>query len=190
MKIENFNYSYYSKTISNTPRKLNKINPTFMAKGIFPGCFDPITNGHVDIIKRAAAILDYVTVLVSKNPLKPNSFLSVDTRIKMIEKIIKEQNLKNVKVASSTDYAVNYAKGDAADVIVRGLRDGKDFEYEMKMHKISNELNPNIDIIFFPTKPHLSMISSSEVRARYEKNEDISNLVPKCVIDFLSKIHR
>lgn len=190
MNINNINYGYNCTNYSNRFNLTRKVSPSFTAKGVFPGCFDPITNGHVDIIKRAASIFDGLTVLVSKNPAKTKSFLPVDVRISLIEKILKDENLKNVRVSSSTDYAVKYAKTDNADVIIRGVRDDRDFEYEMELHKISNKLDPNIDIVFFPTKPDMSTISSTEVRNRYEKQGDISSLVPKCVMEFLSRLKK
>ena len=183
IKIQN---SYFDKD----SKPLNTPCPAFKARGVFPGCFDPITNGHIDIIKRAAAILDYLTILVSKNPAKEKSFLSVNNRIMLINKILKDEKLENVQVASTVDYAVKFAETDKSTVIVRGLRNGNDFEYEMKMQKISNELNPNIDIMLLPTKPNLSTISSTEIRNLFEKNADISQLVPKCVLDFLANLKK
>lgn len=172
----------------NNFQPLKTFRPTFTAKGIFPGSFDPITNGHLDIIKRAASILDSLTVLVSKNPSKEKCFLSFEDRISIIKKLLLDEKLKNVQVASTTDYAVKYAQKDGSSVIIRGLRNGDDFEYEMHMHKISNQIDPTIDIILLPTKPNLSTLSSTEVRDIYEKRGDISNLVPKCVNDFLTSL--
>ena len=182
-KVEN---SYSKKTL----KPLNTSNFAFKARGVYPGCFDPITNGHIDIIKRSAALLDHLTILVSKNPAKEKSFLSVDNRMKLIKKILKDEKLENVGVASTVDYAVKFAETDKSSVIVRGVRNGNDFEYEMKMQKISNQHNPNIDIMLLPTRPELSTISSTEVRELFEKNIDISSLVPKTVIDFLKNLKK
>jgi pantetheine-phosphate adenylyltransferase len=174
----NVNHLYSSK---------NKNNPTFCAKGLFPGSFDPITNGHVDIIKRASLLFENLTILVSKNNSKLQTFLPEEIKLKFIETIIKEEKLKNVNVVCTKVFAAQFAGAEKDTFIVRGLRDNKDFDYEMSLLKTSRAINNEIDVIFLPTNEGLETLSSSAIKDLYLRGQDISSLVPKCVKDFLQK---
>ena len=171
----------------NNFQPLKTFRPTFTAKGIFPGSFDPITNGHLDIIKRAASILDSLTVLVSKNPSKEKCFLSFEDRISIIKKLLLDEKLKNVQVASTTDYAVKYAQKDGSSVIIRGLRNGDDFEYEMQLSQTNQAIAPEIGTVFLITKPKYNFISSGIVKELSSLGQDVSKFVPKSVVEYLQK---
>ena len=165
---------------------LNQYSPGFMAKGIYPGSFDPITNGHIDIIKRAGGMFDSLTVLVAKNPEK-NDFLPVEQRITLIKKALDFEGLKNVFVDSCTGLSVAYAKEHGCEYMVRGIRDSKDFEYEKELYRINKVLDSSIDTVYIPAKPEFENISSSLVRKLYQAGTNIANFVPKSVLNFLSQ---
>ena len=115
-----------------------------MVKAIFPGTFDPITNGHIDIILRGSKIFDEITIGVYKDSNK-NLMFDIDERIKLIEDVVK--NLSNVKILQYTGLTVNFAKKVGASVIIRGLRIGNDFEYEREMALMNRQINPDIELV-------------------------------------------
>jgi len=163
---------------------VNSSHIAFEARGVYAGSFDPVTLGHMDVIKRAANMFEDLIVLVAKNPDK-KGFLPVEKRLELLSEAIKEANLKNVSVESSSGFTTTFAKSEGADYLVRGLRDAKDFDGEMSLFNINRKLEPKVDTVFLPTAPETSMISSSVVRTIYNMGGDISNFVPKCVNDFL-----
>ncbi|MBD5402428.1 pantetheine-phosphate adenylyltransferase [bacterium] len=152
--------------------------PQFCAKGIYPGSFDPITNGHLDIIKRASKLFDELTVLIAINPEK-KEFLPLSQRMKLIIKSVKD--LTNVKVASYSGLTTDFAKLSNSDFMVRGIRDVNDFEYEKNLFEINKKNNSNIETIFIPTNPETAGISSSVVRNINKIGGNVSNFVPECV---------
>jgi len=152
--------------------------PQFCAKGIYPGSFDPITNGHLDIIKRAAKLFEELTVLIAINPEK-KEFLPLSQRIKLIIKSVK--GFTNVNVASYSGLTTDFAKLKNFSFMVRGIRDANDFEYEKKLFDINKKINSNVETIFIPTNPETSMISSSVVRTIHNIGGDVSSFVPECV---------
>ena len=153
-----------------------------MSIAIFPGSFDPITNGHIDIIKKSSQIFDKVMVAVSHN-INKQDFISIEDRKDLIEKCLVD--VKNVEIASYTGLTVDFAHKCGANVIVRGLRNSTDFDYEQQMAGVNYSLNSDIKTVFLLTKPEYSFISSSVVRDVFKNEGDISNLVPKPVNDFL-----
>lgn len=153
-----------------------------MTVAIYPGSFDPITNGHLDILKSGAEIFDKVIIAVSYNANK-KGFLTVDERVDLIKRSI--THLPNVEVDSFEGLTVEYAKKQGADVLLRGLRTSFDFEYELQLSQANNALNKNLKTIFLITKPEFNFISSSMVKEILVNNGDISNFVPKPVNDFL-----
>ncbi|MCR5737689.1 MAG: pantetheine-phosphate adenylyltransferase [Eubacterium sp.] len=150
-----------------------------MKRAIYPGSFDPVTLGHLDIIKRSAKIFDEVIVGVlnnnSKTPLFP-----VENRVKMLEEVVKD--IPNVKVMSFEGLLVDFAKKLDAQVIVRGLRAVTDFEYELQMSQTNMVLDQEIDTIFFTTCLEYSYLSSSTVKEAAFYGADISSFVPESVI--------
>lgn len=155
-----------------------------MKKAVYPGSFDPITNGHLDVLKRALEVFDEVTVLVADNPEKKSRF-SVKERVEMIKEATK--NLKGVKVDSSKGLTVKYAKSIGANHLVRGLRAVTDFEYEFSYTEANRYIDKSIDIVFFMSDPEHSFISSSSIDELYKSGIDISRLVPDSVVKMYQK---
>jgi len=154
-----------------------------MTIAIYPGSFDPITNGHIDILKSGSEIFEKVIIAVSYNSDK-QGFLPIDTRVELIKKSVSQ--LKNVEVDSFEGLTVEYAKSKNADVLLRGLRTSFDFEYELQLSQVNNALNNDLKTVLLITKPEYSFISSSMVREILRNNGDISNFVPKAVNDYLT----
>ena len=155
-----------------------------MKKAVYPGSFDPITNGHIDILKRALEIFDEVTILIAENPDKKSRF-SVKERIEMIKEATK--NLKGVKVDSTAGLTVSYAKKIGATHLIRGLRAVTDFEYEFSLAAANHYIDKSIDIVFFMANSESSFISSSMIDGLNSENVDISNLVPDSVLKMYKK---
>lgn len=151
-----------------------------MKIAVYPGSFDPITNGHLDVLERALKVFDKVIVLVADNPDKKCVF-SVKERVDIIKKAVK--GLKNVEVDSTSGLTVSYAKKAGAVCLIRGLRAVTDFEYEFKMSAANEYIDPSIDEIFFMSHTETSFISSSTVNELYRSGVDISHLVPASVIE-------
>ena len=157
-----------------------------MIKAIYPGSFDPITNGHIDVIKRASRLFDIVIIAVSQN-LNKKSFLSEKEKIEAIS--LSTENLKNVKVIPFDSLLVDFAKENNAQIILRGLRAVSDFEYEFQLAGMNKHLNKDIETIFITPSEEFANISSSLVREILFLGGDISNFVTKEVEKILlSKI--
>ena len=155
-----------------------------MKIALYPGSFDPITYGHLDILKNAAEIFDKVIIAVAHNGLK-NGFLTTDERVELIKKSVK--NIKNVEVDSFTGLTVDYAKAHGASVLIRGLRAVSDFEFEMQLSQTNSALCDEIKTVFLTTKPEYNFISSSTIKEIYQNNGDISKFVPGAVAEYLAK---
>lgn len=156
-----------------------------MRVAVYPGSFDPITIGHIDIINRATKIFDKVIVLVAKNPNKKYRN-SLEDRIAMIKDATKDN--KNVEVDSDDGLTVNYAKKVGATALIRGLRVAGDFEYEWQLASANEFIDPNIEIVFFLAHKKTSFISSSTINEMYDNGVDISELVPEIVVKHYEKI--
>ena len=153
-------------------------------KALYPGSFDPITNGHLDVLERARKMFDSVVIAVLNNSDK-KAFLPVETRVELIKEAVKE--MKNVSVASFNGLTVEYAKSIGANFLIRGLRTITDFEYEVQLCQTNQVIAPEIDTVFLSTKPEHNFISSSIVRELSKYKTDISKFVPKNVMEFLQK---
>ena len=151
---------------------------------IVPGSFDPITYGHIDIIKRSAQLFDEVIVAILVNPDKKYLF-TLEEREEMINESIKD--FKNVKVDSFSGLLVNYAKKVDSTVIVRGLRAVSDFEYEMQLTFMNKALDDNIETFYMMANKQYSFISSSIVKGVSGFGADLSKFVPKHVEERLEK---
>ncbi|MEH6994911.1 pantetheine-phosphate adenylyltransferase [Neobacillus drentensis] len=151
---------------------------------VCPGSFDPITFGHLDIIRRGAKVFDMVYVSVMNNSSK-NPLFSVEERMSLIKEVTKD--LPNVKVDEHSGLLVEYAKSVNANAIIRGLRAVSDFEYEMQITSMNRVLNDEIETFFIMTNSQYSFLSSSIVKEVSKYNGNISELVPPVVKSALDK---
>ena len=151
-----------------------------MKVAIYPGSFDPVTNGHLDIIKRAAAIFDEVVVAIFVNSAKKSAF-TVEERVLMLKTVTKD--IPNVKIISSDKLLVNYMQENNIKVIVKGLRMISDFEFEFQMALTNREQSPDIETLFMMTASEYSHVSSSIVRELAAYGGNLEKLVPAGVID-------
>ena len=153
-----------------------------MKVAIYPGSFDPVTFGHLDVIRRAASMFDELTVSVLNNTQKTPLF-SVEERVKILEEATKE--LPNVKVDSFSGLLINYAREKDVHIAIRGLRALTDFEYELQIAQTNRKLsNGELDTIFLTTSLEYAYLSSSSVKEIAEFHGDIS----QCVPDFVAKL--
>lgn len=152
-----------------------------MTIALFPGSFDPITNGHIDILKQAAEIFDKVIIAIAYNPQK-NGFLPIEERMTLIKESITE--FHNVEVDAFEGLTVNYAQQMGASVIIRGLRNSQDFDYELQMAQINQKLNDNIKTIFLLPKSENLCVSSSAVREIISHGGDITSFVPQSIKEY------
>ncbi len=147
---------------------------------VCPGSFDPVTFGHMDIIKRAAAMFDRVIVAVMNNPAKNPSF-STEERIALLHRVMGE--LPNVEIDCFDELLVDFARKKSASVIIKGLRALSDFEYEFQMALTNRKLEPEIETVFLTTLAENMYLSSSMVKQVAHFGGDISSFVPACIHD-------
>ena len=145
---------------------------------VYPGTFDPITNGHSDLVKRGCKIFDKIIIAVAKNPQK-NPLFSIDDRVKFIEAIFAEE--KRVEILVLDKLLVNFAKDNSASVILRGLRAVSDFEYEVQLASMNRTLDPSIESVFMSPGEEFSFLSSSIIKEIAKNNGNISRFVHKDV---------
>ncbi len=152
-----------------------------MRCAIYPGSFDPVTLGHLDIIKRAAAIFDELIVCVSVNSAKSGGLFSPEERVGLIRQVVEE--LPNVKVDCSQELVAEYAKRHRARVLVKGLRAVSDYESEIQMAMLNSKLYPKLDTVFLYTRPKYAYLSSTVVKELARYGADLSDFVPRQIID-------
>ena len=150
-----------------------------MKKAIYPGSFDPVTFGHLDIIKRSSRLFDEIVVAVLNNSAK-NSLFSANERVTMIRGLVKEY--PNVTVISFEGLLVDFAKEIDANIVIRGLRAVTDFEYELQIAQVNHVENSDLETIFLTTSLNYSYLSSSVVREFASYGADISKFVPSEII--------
>lgn len=158
-----------------------------MRIAVYPGSFDPITNGHLDIIERASRVYDKVVVGVLSNMSKKPLF-TAEERVKMISLVTK--HLENVEVDSFTGLLVDFAASKNATVIVKGLRTVADFEYEFQMALLNKTLNPEFETMFMMTNTKYSYISSSMVKELAGFHGDLTGLVPCEIIEAIKEKYK
>ncbi len=153
-----------------------------MKIAVYPGSFDPITKGHLDILKTGAEIFDKVIIAVARNSEK-KGFLPVEERVKLIRESVKD--IDNVEVDSFEGLTIEYAKKKGAKVLIRGLRAVSDFEYELQLSQANSAMWEDIKTVFLTTKPKYNFISSSTIKEIYLNDGDISKFVPDAVYNYL-----
>lgn len=149
-----------------------------MVKAVFAGSFDPPTNGHLDIIKRASKLFNTIDVVVSVNPDKHYMFTQ-EERLEMLQNLTAEY--KNVSVHIYEGLIVNYAKQVGAKVLVRGVRSSNDFGYEFELAQMNQNLNPEIETVFLQSKERFTIVRSSSIKELAKFGGDISRMVPPVV---------
>ena len=150
-----------------------------MKIAIYPGSFDPITSGHLNIVRRAASIFDKLIVCVMVNGTKKPMF-SRDERVDMIRQVVGD--ISNVEVDSSDELLAEYAKRRGSCVIVKGLRAGSDFENEFQMALINHKINPTLDTMFLTAEHQYMYLSSSTVKELGNYDVDLSDFLPKEIV--------
>lgn len=149
--------------------------------GIYPGSFDPITNGHLDILKRASKLFDEIIVLIAFNKDKLGNYrFNIDERIKMVKEATKDY--PNIKVDSTSGLTINYAKSHNAIALIRGIRVVSDFEYEWQLAAANEYIDSDIEMVFLMSHKETTFISSSSIDEMYRCGVDISPLVPDVVL--------
>lgn len=151
---------------------------------VYPGSFDPITNGHIDIIDRAAGICDKLIIAVLSNINKAYTF-SIDERVEQIRHVLGDR--PGIEIDSFSGLLIEYMKKKGANIIIRGLRAVSDFEYELQMALLNKKMDPGIETLFMMTGIKYSFLSSSAVKEIARHGGDVSGLVPAYISEQLSK---
>ena len=149
-----------------------------MTKAIFPGSFDPPTNGHINIIQRACRIFDEIDVVIAVNRSKKCLF-TAEERLSMLKELVKP--FKNVTVHTYSGLIVRYAAESNAKVLIRGIRNATDFSYEFDLSLMNHNLNPEIETMFIPTDQKYILLKSSAIKELAQFKGDISGMVPEIV---------
>ena len=149
-----------------------------MSIAVYPGSFDPVTLGHIDVIKRASKLFDHLIIGVLNNRAKTPLF-SVEERVKMLKEVTKD--LPNVEIIPFDGLLVDFAEQIGADVVIRGLRAITDFEYELQMSQTNQRMKPDIETMFLTTSIEYSYLSSTTVREIAAFGGDVSQFVPEAV---------
>jgi pantetheine-phosphate adenylyltransferase len=146
---------------------------------LFPGSFDPPTNGHVDLIQRGAKLFDHLIVAVLNNPAK-NPVFTPEERVEMLVEVT--HNLENVSVMSFDGLMVDFARQQGATAVLRGIRAISDYEYEFQMALMNRRLAPEIETVFLQPAGRYSFVSSRLIKDVYHFGGDITGLLPPCVV--------
>jgi pantetheine-phosphate adenylyltransferase len=155
-----------------------------MKTAIYPFSGDPITFGHIDIIFRSAKIFDQVIAAIGINPLKEYLF-TLDERLEMARAALKD--LTNVEVAGYTGLLADFAAEHNTNIIIRGIRNAEDFDYEWAINQINNSIDSSLETFWMPCRQDKADISSSLVKEYWQAQKDLSGMVPECVVGLLAK---
>ena len=156
-----------------------------MSTAICPGSFDPITLGHLNIIRRTAQIFDHVVVCIMHNAMKPSPMFTDEEKEEMVKRVV--EKIPNVTVDSSSDLVAEYAKKYEGAGLVQGLRAASDFEYEFQMNLINKRINPALETMFLTASEKYTFLSSSVVREMAAYGADLTGLVPDEIIGDIEK---
>lgn len=156
-----------------------------MRIAVFPGSFDPITNGHIDLVRRFVPLFDKIVVAVGVNTSKKYVF-DLETRIKWLEKVF--ENDETIEVGSFNGLTVNYCHELGAKYLIRGLRNASDFDYEKTISQLNTIIGDNIETVFLISKPEYSHISSTIVREIIKGQGDISSFVPSFIVNDINNL--
>ena len=151
-----------------------------MKRAIYPGSFDPVTLGHLNIIKRAAAIFDELIVLVCVNSSKSSGMFNSDERVELIRKVT--ESIPNVKVDCCSELVADYAKRHRAKVLVKGLRAVSDYESEIQLAMVNAKLYSKLDTVFLHSSPKYAYLSSTVVKEMARYGADLTDFVPREII--------
>lgn len=158
-----------------------------MSIAVYPGSFDPITKGHLDVIERSSHIFDTLVVVIMENSKKKTSF-SQEERYRMIQKCC--SHLNNVRIEIGSGLTVDYAQAIGANVLIRGIRAISDYEYELSQASANQMLNPGIETLFMIARPQYSFISSSMAKEIARYGGDVSGCIPCAIYDqFIEKFN-
>lgn len=152
-----------------------------MRVAICPGSFDPITLGHLNIIRRSSKIFDKVIVCIMLNSTKTRPMFTIDERVEMVRKVV--GRFPNVEVDTSDGLLAEYARKYDGAVIVKGMRAASDFEYEFQMNLINKKINPGLETMFLTASEKYTFLSSSVVREMASYGADLTDFVPREIID-------
>ena len=155
-----------------------------MLRAIYPGSFDPVTNGHLDVIRRSSKMVDELIVGVLNNNAKMPLF-SVEERVRMLKEVTKD--IPNVRIYPFDGWLIDFAAKMEAGVVIRGLRAITDFEYELQMSQTNHKLNPDVETIFLTTSIEYSYLSSTTVKEIASYGGDITQFVPEAVVGKLEQ---
>jgi len=153
-----------------------------MKKALYPGTFDPITNGHLDIIERASKLVSELEVVIMENPEKNPTFTTQE-RIEMIK--IATAHMTNVSVSSQQGLTVDYARKAQTNILIRGIRAVMDYEYELQQATANMVLAPDVETVFLLTRPKYSFLSSSVVKQIAKNKGDLNLFVPSSIKDII-----
>ena len=151
-----------------------------MVRAIYPGSFDPVTLGHLDLIQRSSKMFDEVIVCILNNASKKSPLFSIEERVKMLGDVT--AGYTNVTVASSEGLLVDFTKENGVNIIVRGLRGTTDFDFELQMAQANKTISSDIETVFLATDPRYSFISSSMVKEIASYGKSVAGFVPEQVL--------